>query len=160
MCLSSYGSVQATVGVTLHALRNAGNAKSCSSRTGKTSGLPSELLTSYKSPGYGDGTGYGATEATDQQQTSYAPLDTWTSGYQENVYDRANLLDTSYLDTAANPNPDAGAFAPYQTSTNPYSFTNQGYIPPQPLPKPKPHNKTQSSPNHDLYRSSTFELEL
>jgi uncharacterized protein YjbI with pentapeptide repeats len=39
--------VQATVGVTLHALKNAGNAKSCSSRTGKTSGLPSEPQTSY-----------------------------------------------------------------------------------------------------------------
>ncbi|MFM7428058.1 MAG: hypothetical protein ACKO7W_24185, partial [Elainella sp.] len=45
----SYGLVQATVGVTLPALRNSGNAQSWSSRTGRTSGLPSELLTSYSS---------------------------------------------------------------------------------------------------------------
>lgn len=115
----------------------------------------------YKSPGYGDGTGYKTMDATDQQQTGYAPPDTWTSGYQENVYDRANLLDTPYLDTAANPNPSNGnTFEPYQASTDPYSSTNQGYIPPQPLPKPKPYNKTQSSPNHGPYQSNTFELEL
>lgn len=114
----------------------------------------------YKSPGYGEGTGYGATDATGHQQTGYAPSDTWTSGYQENVYDRANLMDTPYLDTAANPNPNAGnAFEPYQTSTDSYSSTNQGYVPLLPLPKPKPHNKTQSSPNHGSYRSNIFELE-
>jgi len=115
----------------------------------------------YKSSGYGDGTGYQSMDATDQQQTGYAPPDTWTSGYQENVYDRANLLDTPYLDTAANPNPSNGnAFKPYQTSTDPYGFTNQGYVPPQPLPNPKLQNKTQSSPNHGPYHSSSYELEL
>ncbi|KAM3089853.1 hypothetical protein ACKFKG_32180 [Phormidesmis sp. 146-35] len=108
----------------------------------------------YKSPGYGDGTGYGATEAIDHQQTGYAPPDTWTSGYQENVYDRANLLDTPYLDTAANPNPIAVAtFAPYGSS-------NQGYEPPQPLPKPKQQIKNHLSFDDSPYRSSTFELEL
>ena len=118
----------------------------------------------YQSPGHGDGTGYGSADANDAngyQQASYTPPDTWVSGYQENVHDRANLLDTPYLDTAANPNPSNGtAFEPYQTSTDPYSSTNQGYIPPQPLPKPKPHNKTQSSPNHGPYHSSSYELEL
>lgn len=116
----------------------------------------------YQSPGYVNGTGYdGSTDATGYRQDGYTPPDTWASGYQENIYDRANLLDTPYLDTAANPNPSSGkAFEPYQTSTDPYGSTNQGYLPPQPLPRPKPHNKTQSSPNHDPYRSSTFELEL
>lgn len=115
----------------------------------------------YKSPGYGDSTGYGATEATNHQQTGYAPQDTWNSGYQENVYDRANLLDTPYLDTAANPNPSNGnAFEPYQTATDSYGTANQGYVPPQPLSKPKSQNKTHSSPDHGPYHSSTFELEL
>jgi hypothetical protein len=115
----------------------------------------------YKSSGYSDGTGYKPMDATNQQQAGYAPSDTWTSGYQENVYDRVNLLDTPYLDTAANPNPsNETAFEPYQTSINPYGFTNQGYVPPQPLPKPKPQNQPQSSPNHGPYHSSTFELEL
>jgi hypothetical protein len=115
----------------------------------------------YKSPGYGDGTGYKSLDATEHQQLGYAPLDTWASGYQENVYDRANLLDTPYMDTVANPNPsNANAFEPYQTSIDPYGSTNQAYHPPQPLPKPKPQTKIQSSPNYGPYQSSTFELEL
>ena len=97
----------------------------------------------YQSSGYVNGTGYGSTDATGYQQSGYAPPDTWASGYQENIYDRANLLDTPYLDTAANPNPNArNAFEPYQTSIDPYGSTNQGYVPPQPLPKPKPPPKT------------------
>ena len=115
----------------------------------------------YQSSGYVNGTGYGSTDATGYKQTGYTPPDTWASGYQENVYDRANLLDTPYMDTAANPNPNAGnAFEPYKASTDPYGFTNQGYVPPQPLPKPKPHNRTRLDPNHSPYRSSTFDLEL
>jgi hypothetical protein len=86
----------------------------------------------YQSPGYGNGTGYGSTtDAMGYQQVGYTPPDTWASGYQENIYDRANLFDTPYLDTATNPNPSAG------TVFDPYG----------------------SSANHNPYRSYIFELE-
>lgn len=115
----------------------------------------------YQSPGYVNGTVYESTDATGYQQAGYTPPDTWASGYQENVYDRANLLDTPYLDTVANPNPSSEtAFEPYQTATDSYGTANQGYVPPQPLPKPKPQNKTYSSLDRGPYHSSTFELEL
>jgi len=52
----------------------------------------------YQSPGYVNGTGYdGSTGANGYRQDGYTPPDTWVSGYQENVHDRANLLDTPYL---------------------------------------------------------------
>jgi hypothetical protein len=59
----------------------------------------------YQSAGYGEGTGYGTVDVTGYAPIGYAPPDTWASGYQENVYDLANLWDTPYVDTAANPNP-------------------------------------------------------
>jgi hypothetical protein len=36
--------------------------------------------------------------------SGYTPPDVWSSGYQENVYDQAALLDTPYVDTAGDPN--------------------------------------------------------
>ena len=109
---------------------------------------------SYQSPGYVNETEFGTTNVTSYQQSGYTPPDTWASGYQENVYDRANLLDTPYLDMAANSNPGGGAtFAPY-------GFSNQGHEPPQPLTNPKQQIKNQLSLNDSPYRSNTFELEL
>lgn len=108
----------------------------------------------YKSSGYGDGTGYKSIDATDQQQAGYAPSDTWTSGYQENVYDRANLLDTPYLDTAVNPNPGTGV------TFGLCSSSNQGYGLPQPLSKLRQRNEAQSSFNDSPYYSNIFDLEL
>ncbi|MDX2241590.1 MAG: hypothetical protein NW224_12975 [Leptolyngbyaceae cyanobacterium bins.302] len=78
--------------------------------------------TGYGKSGYG-GTGYNtggySTDIPDMpsalhsssagfdpnpEDSSYTPPDVWSSGYQENVYDEAVLLDTPYTDTADAPN--------------------------------------------------------
>ncbi|MEX0268905.1 hypothetical protein AB3R30_07175 [Leptolyngbyaceae cyanobacterium UHCC 1019] len=68
--------------------------------------------TGYSTEGYG-GNAYTMQSAVDGSSTAfdpnpsdsgYTPTDVWSSGYQENVYDQAALLDTPYLDTAGDPN--------------------------------------------------------
>lgn len=51
----------------------------------------------YEEPGSGAGeTGYGGGQGN------------FDDGYQENVHDQSNLLDTAYADSAAKTNPQSG----------------------------------------------------
>ena len=68
--------------------------------------------TGYSTKGY-SGTAGGMQSAVDGSSVAfdsnpsdagYTPPDVWSSGYQENVYDQAALLDTPYVDTAGDPN--------------------------------------------------------
>lgn len=65
--------------------------------------------TGYSTEGYGGNMQSAVDESSvafdpNPSDSGYTPPDVWSSGYQENVYDQAALLDTPYVDTAGDPN--------------------------------------------------------
>lgn len=63
----------------------------------------------YSTEGYGGNLESAVDESSiafdpNPSDSGYTPTDVWSSGYQENVYDQAALLDTPYVDTAGDPN--------------------------------------------------------
>lgn len=107
----------------------------------------------------------------------YTPPDVWSSGYQENVYDQAALLDTPYVDTAGDPNRGGNPAYRYSISDElPTHFkliTPSGFEQSEPSPPIQPQQKLQlteaqkakgleqlrrSQPK--AYRSKVFDVEL
>ncbi len=109
--------------------------------------------------------------------SGYAPTDVWSSGYQENVYDQAALLDTPYVDTACDPN--SGGNPAYRHSISDESSAHLNPItPPEfeqsepsvPIQPPQKLQSTEAQKAKELeqlrrsqpkaYRSKVFDVEL
>jgi hypothetical protein len=146
----------------------------------------------YGTAGYG-GTGYsnagyggnlqsavdGSSVAFDPNPSDagYTPPDVWSSGYQENVYDQAALLDTPYVDTAGDPNRGGNPAYRYSISDElpthlklitPPEFEQQELSAPiQPQQKLQPTEVQKAKELEQLrrsqpkaYRSKVFDVEL
>lgn len=153
--------------------------------------------TGYGKSGYGkagyDGAGYstegyggniqsavdGSSTAFDPTPSDddYTPPDVWSSGYQENVYDQAALLDTPYVDTACDPN--RGGNPAYRYSIFDESSAHLKPITPSELDQSEPSTPIQPPQKLQLteaqkakeleqlqrkqpkvYRSKVFDVEL
>ncbi len=147
---------------------------------------------SYGKAGY-DGAGYGTEGYSGNMQSAvdgssvafglkpsddgYTPPDVWSSGYQENVYDQAALLDTPYVDTACDPN--RGGNPAYrhsisdESSAHPKPITPSEFEQPEPSVLIQPQQKLQLTEAQKakeleqlqrkqpkVYRSKVFDVEL
>jgi|GEM_PF-4095776 len=162
-----------------------GNDEETSAETGY--GKSSYGKAGYDGVGYSTG-GYGGNmqSAVDgssvafdpnPSDSGYTPPDVWSSGYQENVYDQAALLDTPYVDTAVDPN--HGGNPAYRHSISDVSIahlkpiTSSGFEQSEPSVSIQPQQRLQpteaqkakeleqlrrSQPK--VYRSKVFEVEL
>ena len=157
----------------------------------------SSAETGYGKSGYGNA-GYGATGYSTESyggnlqsavdgssvtvdpnpsDSGYTPPDVWSSGYQENVYDQAALLDTPYVDTAGDPNrggnPAYSRSISNESIAHPKPITPPEFEQPDPFLPIQPQQKLQptevqkakeleqlrrSQPK--VYRSKVFDVEL
>ena len=166
-------------------------------RNGYGSDEETRAETGYGNVGYGrngyGGTGYSTADyggnmqsavggssfafAPSPEDSNYTPPDVWSSGYQENVYDQAALLDTPYVDTARDPNRGGNPAYQYsisdQSSAHGNPITPSGFEPSEPAVSMQPLSPSQSTAVQNAkkfeqlrrsqpkaYRSKVFDVEL